>query len=396
MINITDKVNGYSGPQGQLSAEEINAIKNELMNLAQMTGLSLSDADDSQLAKVMDSVSKSSIYVQTGGTGDAIIVTRSMAGVVDQNLPLSDGMMFMIKPTITNTTGAPTLSVPGNTSRTITKADYTSALAVGDIVSGNLYVVIYNATNDVFGLIPLSGSSSGSGLTDYLPEWKAGVLYPYNSLVNRLGRPVRCVKVDGSIDSDPFNGSSLHWRLSTFMQIVSNYDSTFNYPLSPGSWIYCHVDQSYHRLNATSEGNSTLNNSDRTLIISGTSNAVINPAFDIRHSQAPIAYFYGRVDGTKTVQSHNVTAISTAGSTYYTLDLSESLPYESTGAPEAIVIAIGYSGTLGKVCVGTSVEEPGYANASAPILSVAFQDPDGAFGAAMTSITVLVFAKTYA
>ena len=69
---------------------------------------------------------------------------------------LVTGRAFVFTPSATNTTRAPTLSLNGWTARTIKQAGGT-ALAVGDLVSGNPCLLMYNAASSDFRLLTYPG-----------------------------------------------------------------------------------------------------------------------------------------------------------------------------------------------------------------------------------------------
>ncbi|WP_195481835.1 SGNH/GDSL hydrolase family protein [Klebsiella oxytoca] len=69
---------------------------------------------------------------------------------------LVTGRAFVFTPSATNTTRAPTLSLNGWTARTIKQAGGT-ALAVGDLVSGNPCFLMYNAASSDFRLLTYPG-----------------------------------------------------------------------------------------------------------------------------------------------------------------------------------------------------------------------------------------------
>ncbi|HHT0302246.1 TPA: hypothetical protein ACTW34_000687 [Raoultella planticola] len=101
------------------------------------------------------SVELNSLAIVSSVAASADAYTGTTANTTSSQV-LVTGRAFVFTPSATNTTRAPTLSLNGWTARTIKQAGGT-ALAVGDLVSGNPCLLMYNAASSDFRLLTYPG-----------------------------------------------------------------------------------------------------------------------------------------------------------------------------------------------------------------------------------------------
>ncbi|MFY4827786.1 hypothetical protein [Klebsiella pneumoniae] len=147
----------YTSPNSPLSAGELMQNNPAIMEYRTGTAnnfiLAVSGPVAAKLAKKIDVLELNSVAVLSGVANTADAYTASvpeMAGIV------ASDRVFLFTPSASNTTRTPTLSLNGWTARTI-KQEGGTALAVGDLVSGNPCILMYNAAFSDFRLLTYPG-----------------------------------------------------------------------------------------------------------------------------------------------------------------------------------------------------------------------------------------------
>lgn len=130
-----------------------NATADTNVNYQEGSGFKMPQINDSARAAMAavkgwaDQIGGGATY---GGSADAYTITSAAVAAIDT--AYAAGMRFALKANHTNTTATPTLNVDGVGAVTITHAAGV-ALAAGDIVSGGVYDLVYNATGPRFELL---------------------------------------------------------------------------------------------------------------------------------------------------------------------------------------------------------------------------------------------------
>lgn len=167
----------------QLNAEWFNGSQEELCNIIELCGITLSASTRTQLASAI----QTGKLIGANAAGSANALTASFNPAITT---LVDGMILVIRAAAANTTTAPTLAVGAIAAKTIMKGN-NIPLAVGDIIgAGHRLVLVYDATFNAFALQnPATGlrssrlmAASGYKIMDdgTIMQWAVGSSEPSN------------------------------------------------------------------------------------------------------------------------------------------------------------------------------------------------------------------------
>ena len=143
MKNFGTKIDNDATSAGEVVADEYNSIFRELENAAKVVG-ALNAADNYQLLKAIDMLSKANRYTDTG-VANAVKLTRLAA--IGAPEVLFDGMSVRFAAAVTNT-GASTLKLNALAAKALKNNG--NDLAAGFLVAGDMYEAVYDAANDWF------------------------------------------------------------------------------------------------------------------------------------------------------------------------------------------------------------------------------------------------------
>lgn len=151
-----------------------------------------------------------------GGAADAYTITSDAVAAIDT--AYAAGMRFTLKANHTNTTTTPTLNVDGVGAVTITTPGG-GAVAVGAIVSGGLYDLIYNATGPRFELASAVGQPLDATLTALAAlSWSSG-----NALVQFTAADTVSLTLTPSVSSiTASQGAAATTPSGTFVNTTDN------------------------------------------------------------------------------------------------------------------------------------------------------------------------------
>jgi len=156
-----------------------NASADSNINFAEgQTPASLNNSARAEMAAVKAFANQILGAKTSGGSANAQTFTSDAAGAI--STAYAAGMGFVFKAGYSNTTTTPTFNVDGVGAKTIKKGGAQAALAVGDIVAGGVYFVVYEASGDCFLLLnPESGQIAAQPLDATLTavaalSWSSG------------------------------------------------------------------------------------------------------------------------------------------------------------------------------------------------------------------------------
>jgi len=159
-------------------ADFLNSVKEEVNNTVTQSGQSLTGiGDTSQLSKGIANYVSSSAFYSCTNTGDAYTLTpiSPFKGITGYK----DGQLFRFRPSATNTTQSPTANFNSQGVKSITKADGSTQVDIGQIDLNEDIELRYDLANDVL-VIPKLGTSS------LFHTWATGGIKTENDSSNPL------------------------------------------------------------------------------------------------------------------------------------------------------------------------------------------------------------------
>lgn len=160
MQDIGTKVDGVS----TLPASEFNQIADELENLIEDAGLTLSGADVEQVSRAVGIYSARGTYYTDGGSANAYTLTPAGSHLVPS--AYLTGMIVRFKPANANT-GASTVNVNGLGLKNIKASNGTTDPSAGDLPADRDVTMVYDGTS--FRIVSVAGSGTSS-TTAGLPQ----------------------------------------------------------------------------------------------------------------------------------------------------------------------------------------------------------------------------------
>lgn len=147
----------------QLNAQFFNGLQEELCNIIEISGGTLSSSVLTQLASALQTGKL--ISATAGGTANALTASFNPAITVP-----NDGMLLEVRASAANTTTTPTIAINALAAKTIVKGN-NLPLAVGDIIgAGYRLLLAYDASfnafvllNPAYGVVSLAHSLLSNG-----------------------------------------------------------------------------------------------------------------------------------------------------------------------------------------------------------------------------------------
>jgi hypothetical protein len=157
-----------------LTASDNGSADDNINFAEQQTPASLNNSARALMASVKGWANQISAAKTTGGSSNAYTFTSDSVAAIATSYAV--GMAFAFKANHTNT-GAATLNVDGVGAKNIRKGGAQAALAANDIVSGGIYLVMYEASGDCFALLnPETGATAQDATLTALAalSWPSG------------------------------------------------------------------------------------------------------------------------------------------------------------------------------------------------------------------------------
>ena len=157
-----------------LTASDNGSADDNINFAEQQSPASLNNSARALMATVKGWANQISAAKTTGGSSNAYTFTSDSVAAIATSY--AAGMAFAFKANHTNT-GAATLNVDGVGAKNIRKGGAQAALAANDIVSGGIYLVMYEASGDCFALLnPETGATAQDATLTALAalSWSSG------------------------------------------------------------------------------------------------------------------------------------------------------------------------------------------------------------------------------
>ncbi len=157
-----------------LTASDNGSADDNINFAEQQSPASLNNSARALMATVKGWANQISAAKTTGGSSNAYTFTSDSVAAIATSY--AAGMAFAFKANHTNT-GAATLNVDGVGAKNIRKGGAQAALAANDIVSGGIYLVMYEASGDCFALLnPETGATAQDATLTALEalSWSSG------------------------------------------------------------------------------------------------------------------------------------------------------------------------------------------------------------------------------
>jgi hypothetical protein len=157
-----------------LTASDNGSADDNINFAEQQTPASLNNSARALMASVKGWANQISAAKTTGGSSNAYTFTSDSVAAIATSY--AAGMAFAFKANHTNT-GAATLNVDSVGAKNIRKGGAQAALVANDIVSGGIYLVMYEASGDCFALLnPETGATAQDATLTALAalSWSSG------------------------------------------------------------------------------------------------------------------------------------------------------------------------------------------------------------------------------